>query len=237
MPAAHERIAAVAATESRNPIERTRRGSIRSRPVTVSPRMRSLPAALPAVPIMTATAAIDAARSTDGSKRVSRPKSPTTVRVSRQRGQMRNRRSTGPAMSRTKATFCPDTARRWVRPAPRKSSAIGIGWWRSSPMTSPVNSDRSAASRGAAPWTSVRRMALASSVTGGPGRHPSTTWTRSLPARWRAAVQSSRSRGETSPRTVTCSPASRGPSASAATPTAITSRRRPAKRAVARIPP
>ena len=63
-------------------------------------------------------------RSTEGSKRVTRPNSAMTATDATSLGQSRSRRSTGAVTASTKATFCPDTASRWVRPAPRKSSAM-----------------------------------------------------------------------------------------------------------------
>ena len=91
---------------------------------------------------VTASAAIADARSTDGSKRVITPNSPITTSVASSRGHSRSRRSTGPTIASAKATFCPDTASRCVSPAPRNASARSAGWWRSSPITSPVKSDR-----------------------------------------------------------------------------------------------
>ena len=92
------------------------------------------------------------ARNTDGSNRVTSAKNAITVTVATNRGRNVRRLRSGPASVRTNATFSPDTARRCVRPDPRKSSVTSAVCPRVSPSTNPRNSGRcrSGRDRGAA---------------------------------------------------------------------------------------
>ena len=167
----------------------TSSGSTTSSPVTARAMMRTRATGRPTIATVAASAAMADARSTDGSKRVITPKRPITATVAASRGHNRRRRSTGPARARTKATFWPDTANRWVSPAPWNASARSAGCARSSPRTRPVNKDRWRGSNVAVPATRVRRRPLASRATGCPGRTSSTARIVSRPLTWRLASQ------------------------------------------------
>ena len=73
-------MAAAAETDSWNPTERTSSGSTTSRPVTARASTRTRETGPPTVAVVTASAAIAAARSTDGSNRVVRPNIAITSR-------------------------------------------------------------------------------------------------------------------------------------------------------------
>jgi hypothetical protein len=115
---------AEAAIDSRNPVDRTSNGSISTSAVTARARCRTAGAGRPATNAVVDSAAMADARSTDGSPLVTSAKKASSPSVTTQRSPNGIRRSAGPATARTKATFSPDTARRWVSPDPRKSSAI-----------------------------------------------------------------------------------------------------------------
>ncbi len=162
-------------------------GSISTSAVTARPTTRSREIGTPGIASVAASAAIAEARSTDGSKRVITPKSPITTRVAPSRGQRRRRRSSGPASARAKATFCPDTASRCVRPAP--SEGVGkVGRLLPVVADDQAREERPCTGVEAArrPSTSVRRSPLATRPAGSPARHASTRSTDSSPEMWRA---------------------------------------------------
>ena len=204
-------MASEAATDSWNPSDPTRSGSMTNSSVTATASTRNRAIGRPTVSVTAAMAAIAAALDTDGSKRVMSANSATTARTSASRGHRRRRRPTGAITASTKATFSPDTARRWVRPAPRKSSVSVAGWARSSPITRPVKSDRSIGRSDAAPSDSARRMRLAKAATapaGGPG---SIRPARRRAETWRTTSQGAGpTTGASCPVTRMCSPANRG---------------------------
>ena len=160
-----------------------------------------------------------------------------TARTSASRGHRRRRRPTGAITASTKATFSPDTARRWVRPVPWKSSVSVAGWARSSPITRPVKSDRSTGRSDAAPLDSARRRRLAKAATalaGGPG---SMRAARSRAATWRTTSHGAGpTTGASCPVTRMCSPANRGASAATVDPPASSSTWRRPRRTSAREP-
>ncbi len=143
-----------------------------------------------------ATAAITAARITDGSHPVSRPKKARITIVAAQRADSRSRRRSGPNNTRTKATFSPDTAKRWLKPLSRKRASRAGDRAVSSPRITPSRRLRSSVSRGRAPRTSVRRTRAAARLAGEPGRTRPTVETSRRPAMWRG----SNARRETGPR-------------------------------------
>ena len=96
---------AEAATDSRNPSEWTSNGSTMSSRHTAMHRWRTPPLGRPVVRANNATPATNAARSTEGSNRVTRAKAVTTPTATTNRGQRRNRCSNGPTTTSTNATF------------------------------------------------------------------------------------------------------------------------------------
>lgn len=150
-------IPADAATESWKAREPASRGSISTRPVTARASTRIADTGHPNVAAPVATRAMAVARSTEGSKRVSRAKNRRTPTAKTNRERRPSRRRTGPARARTKATLAPDTASRWLRPAARKSNRVSADVSRSSPTTKPVNSARRAGPSDSAPASSRRR--------------------------------------------------------------------------------
>ena len=101
-----------AATESWNPNTPTSNGSISSTTVTASPSRRTPDEGRPSDHAVTARAAMNVARSTDGSKRVIRAKNPSSPTVNSQRNRGPSRRSAGATTAITNATFSPETTSR-----------------------------------------------------------------------------------------------------------------------------
>ena len=66
-------------------------------------------------------------RRIDGSNLVNTTNQAISDSVASHRGQGRNLRSSGPHAASTNATFCPETAVRWLRPLARKRSTIARG--------------------------------------------------------------------------------------------------------------
>lgn len=222
---------AAPATDSRKPSDVTSSGSTRTIPATPSASARSVDAGRPTAEPTAATDAMAVARSTDGSHRVSSANPASTARVATNRGPNRSRLSTGAAITSANATFCPDTASRWVRPAARKASVMSGGWWRSSPRVTPASRLRWRSGREAAPAARVRRRPLATRVTGSPTRQPVTVVISSRPARCRCrALASPDPGGRTVPTTVTRSPTSRPSRAAPAALRAWAASRRPRRR-------
>ena len=129
---------AAPATESRKPSEVASSGSISTMAATPRASARSVEAGRPIAAPTAATDAMAVARSTDGSARVSNAKPTSTARVTASRGPKRSRDSTGAAITSAKATFWPDTASKWLRPAARKASVMSAGCARSSPSVMPA---------------------------------------------------------------------------------------------------
>jgi hypothetical protein len=98
-------IPADAATESWKPTDHTSSGSNSTSVATASARARAVEVGRPASTAVTAMAAIAEARSTEGSKRVTRPNAPMAPRVAPQRATDPNRLVSGDASTSTKATF------------------------------------------------------------------------------------------------------------------------------------
>lgn len=115
------------ATDSWKPSDVTSNGSTSNAPAVPSARVRSVDVGRPRTVPVAATAAIAVARTTDGSQRVSSANPASTASVAAQRTPNRSRVSTGAATTSTNATFCPDTARMWVRPAARNASVMSAG--------------------------------------------------------------------------------------------------------------
>ena len=109
----------VASTDSWKPTWWTSSGSTASSAVTARQSTCRLETGRPSgerpAPPMPAIAT---ARSTEGSKRVASAKKPSTPSVAAKRGHSRSRRSSGASTASRKATFWPETASRWVSPAP-----------------------------------------------------------------------------------------------------------------------
>lgn len=81
-------------------------------------------------PIAAANPAIDAieiARSTEGSNRVTSAKNINAALSAANRKRKSSRSSNGASNAATKATLAPETANRCPRPEPRKSSAMTDG--------------------------------------------------------------------------------------------------------------
>lgn len=178
-----------APTESWKPTDRTSRGSTRSSPVTASASTRTDPAGRPVSVAVAATTAIADALRTEGSKRVSSPNDAINATVTDQRHPRRSRRRSGPASTRTNATFWPETTITWVRPDARKSSTISTGWPLSSPRTKPRYSDRCSAGIAAAPSTSTCRTRLAARHGHAPSSSGSTRSAINRPTTWRGRSQ------------------------------------------------
>ena len=186
-----------------------------------------------------ATTAMATARRTDGSHRVRTPKPNRMPMPATSRGHNPSRRSSGAATAKTKATFWPDTANRWLRPAARKSSTSSGDCSRSSPSTRPVNRARRSVPSDEAPRPRVRRSSLANRLTGPPGwGWSSRSMLRRLPM-WRRArwVRLGPVTGPRRPLSVTRSPASRSASIDRCDPQAKACTRRPPRRTSARTPP
>ena len=225
-------------TDSRNPSDVVSSGSTSTMAVTPSASVRSVDAGRPAATPTAATAAMPAARRTEGSARVTSANPARTVSVAASRGPKESRDSSGAAITRTNAMFCPDTASRCVSPAARKASVMSGGCARSSPRVSPASRLRCRSGSPSAPVASVRRRPLAAVLAGSPGRHPTTVSTTSRPARCRYRTKPSYDPGAcTDPRTVTRSPASRSSRAAAADARATARRRRPPSRTSTLTPP
>ena len=123
----------VAHTDSWKASTRTRKGSATSTAATAQARVRRPDSGRPRAALVTATPAMAAARSTDGSKRVSSANTPSRASNTTRRTPGRARTIRGEAKASTKATFWPDTTSRWPSPAARKSSDSRGDWLRSSP--------------------------------------------------------------------------------------------------------
>lgn len=96
--------------ESRNPTECSRNGSAIKRTMAASTRTRAASAGRPMARASITSAAMTAARSTDGSQRVIVPNNPTTAIPAAKRGPRRRRASAGSAMANANATLAPETA-------------------------------------------------------------------------------------------------------------------------------
>ncbi len=131
-----------AATDSRKPRRCTSIGSTRISPAAARDTRRTADASTPIAPLSRARAAMAVARSTDGSQRTAVPNRPRTTSAAARRPRRPRRRSSGPAAASAKATFWPETASRWVRPAAEKSASTSAGWSRSSPTTRPAHRPR-----------------------------------------------------------------------------------------------
>ena len=128
---------AVAVTESWKPTDHTSQGSKTSRPSTAAERIEAVVRGLPASTAASAMHAITPARSTDGSAPVRIVKNATAPKPIANFGHRESRSKAAAARTgaSTIATFPPETTKRWLRPAARKS--------RSSPGSSPESSPRS----------------------------------------------------------------------------------------------
>lgn len=235
---ASSRMPAEAPTDSPNPTERTSRGSTSTSTVTARARRRSRSAGRPRAAARQASAAMAPARRTDGSKRTRSANPPRTASVPATRGHVGSQPSNGRASARTKTRFCPETASRCVSPAARKSSASSGGWWRSSPRTMPVSSERERSGSAPAPSSRVRRTPLAARAAGAPVPAAMTSSIDSRPTtrRWmRHGVGGPG--GRRWPRTAARSPASRSSRSHAGGPCAVASTRRPSTDARKDTPP
>ena len=105
--------------------------------------MRSVRVGRPSEIDRVATPAITAARITLGSTRVITTNQIKTPSVTINLTDLLNRLSNGDNAVKTKATFCPDTATRCARPDFLKAETICCDCFESSPITSPVNNERS----------------------------------------------------------------------------------------------
>ena len=131
-----------------------------------------------------------AARSTDGSARVSTTKKATAPTPTANRIRRPSRRSMARAMigARNIATFSPDTAVRWESPVARKSSSMWGSSFDVSPRASPIISPASLASntrcsdrlRPERSASAVRTKAL----PGGPRTIRRSTWRLAGYPRW-----------------------------------------------------
>ena len=205
------------------------------RPATIS--RRGPAAGAPAAPrwrSSSATAAMADARRTDGSKRVTRPNSVTTPRVVIHRGQMRSRRKTGPASSGTERDVLTRGDREQVGQAGTAEVVSHLDR-----LEAIVSDDEAGVRRSAgvgvsvpAPDSRVRRRPIRPArATGVPGCHPPPrggAGARPGAVRWSTAPGS---RGTSSPRMVTRSPAQALLRTAADGPLATTSTRRPPRRA------
>lgn len=232
-------IPAQAATDSRNPTEPASSGSISTSATTATARSRTRLTGRPTVEAVMASAAMATALNTDGSHRVNTPKASTTPTPATSRARSPSRRNIGPATASTKATFCPETANRWLSPAARKSSTSSGDCSRSSPSTRPVNNARRSVLSEEAPRTRVRRNSLVNRLSGPPGcTSPSSSTLSRLPMCRRARyVRLLPVTGPRRPRTVTRSPASRSARAAPVDRRANACTRLPPSRNSARTPP
>ncbi len=178
---------AQAPAESRKPTEPASIGSSSTSPVTAKASTRTELTGRPRAVAVMASAAMATARSTDGSHRVNAPKVISTTTPATSRPRSPRRRSIGAATANTKATFCPETASRWVRPEARKSSTSTGSCSRSSPRTRPVNRARRAGDIDPVPARSVRRSWLVKRATGPPGPIAVASVTVSRLPMWRRA--------------------------------------------------
>lgn len=235
---ASSRMPADAATESWKPKTPTSMGSTSTRTITARARVRMPDTGRPSIQAVAAIAAMAEARSTEGSKRVITPKSPTTTSVATQRHRSPSRRSSGRATTSTNATFSPETTSRCDSPAPSKSSATATDWPRSSPKTNPENSARRSAGRAAAPRSNVARTALATRYAGPPSPAGCRSPASMRPTMWRRAAQSSPpGRGAIWPRTRISWPAVRPDRTAPGRPRAHRSKWCPSARTSACIAP
>jgi hypothetical protein len=118
---------AVAPTDNHHPTDHTSRGSTRWNVATTIASIRSELAWRPRQNAVADNTAMPDARITDGSNRVSSANHPMSTTVASHRARGRSRVSAGAATTRTKATFCPETAVKWARPDARKSSTSSRG--------------------------------------------------------------------------------------------------------------
>jgi hypothetical protein len=229
----------VAPTDSRNASECTSIGSASTHAATASDRSRSRPDGRPTAHAVVARAAMAHARSTDGSNRVTRAKAARTTSVAAHRPRSPNRTSSGEHRASTNATFWPDTTRRWVSPADRKSAVTTGGRPLSSPRTMPSSRLLAPSSSGRAPRSRVRRRPFATRAGGLPGDQPCTASTSNRAATWRTARRrrASSGTGRIRPATSTRSPVRRSRSTRAGSPLAHASTRRPWSRRTTRTPP
>ncbi|CAB4579157.1 unannotated protein [freshwater metagenome] len=107
------------------------------------------------------TAAIPAARTTDGSTRVSTANHTSAPSVAESRVHRPRRRSNGVTIASTYPTFCPDTAVRCARPLSRNRSTVPSLCAESSPYTNPANSAASSSLIVDAPRAMTSRTSLA----------------------------------------------------------------------------
>ena len=118
---------AVAPTDSQKPTDQTSSGSTTTSPMTASDSTRSECWGRPRTYANAVMAAITAARSIDGSNRVSTTNQAMSKQVSAHLHHGVSARSSGPAAARRNATFCPDTAVRCDSPLRRNRSIIAGG--------------------------------------------------------------------------------------------------------------
>ena len=199
-----------APTDSWKPTEVTRSGSMSRSAVTARASVRRGLMGEPTDVVTVAMRAMAVARRTDGSRRVANAKKTNSPMATPRRQRGPSRRSTGPAATRTNATFSPDTARRCERPDARKSSMTSADSARSSPKTRPVKRGCWSSGSTSAPSASRRRNPLAARAAGPPSSISRTERASTVPTMWRRTSQGvSSGRGATSPSIVTTSPASR----------------------------
>ena len=172
---------AVAPTDNHQPAAWTSSGSMRVHTETASASSRTVDAGRARKVEVAVRPAMDAARSTEGSNRVSSANHSTRPTVASQRPRRPRRRSSGPAATSTNATFSPDTAVKWDNPDARNRSTMSGGSARSSPSTNPVNRARSVGGRTCAPCESSRRMRFAAREAGLPVAVSATTVTVTRP--------------------------------------------------------
>ncbi len=143
-PGANSRIPAVATTDNAKPTLVASPGSTSNRATTAAPSVRA-PRSRPSVPIASSpTVPMAAARTTLGSVRASstNPTMPTAPSAYSQRPRAPHHRPSTSRKPTTRVRLVPETARRWVRPVVRKSSARPGSRPVSSPSTSAGTSAR-----------------------------------------------------------------------------------------------
>ncbi len=130
---------AVAATDSWKPTSPTSSAETSSSPVTAPPSAAQGPSGNPAARPPSTIAAMTAARSTEGSQRVTTTKSASPARpaTARRRGPIASGPTTIHHSSRNRATLLPETATKWAKPARRSAPASAAGSRRTSPMRKP----------------------------------------------------------------------------------------------------
>ena len=121
-------MATVAAAESWKPTERTSSGSTSSRPPTARASTRSLVRGDPGVVSTGASGRHRGGAEHGGLEAGDSANSPTTTRVTSRASATAGAGAAPGPPGQDEGDVLPETASRWVRPAPRKSSARSGGW-------------------------------------------------------------------------------------------------------------